>query len=510
MKANAEGWPFGPRDSGRHLRMRIATALTVILWPGSGPAQSIPTGDAWSYTLTDGSHLIDNCPICDRVDIVQPMRGTFQLRLTSQNPLYSTYAVENILFTAGRPGGREYGIAGHGTYRVGGEVALVQSLSLELTIDDGLTNRVCYFTNQTEAVTRHWPMIQADVAQTNGSLVQEYYLELDAAPFREIWFSTVRGFNVAGWGAPTNQVSAGDLISTTGRIVKRNGDLTARLGIQPPVSAMGLKAVDVLQGGQIAFSLEQDLFSETLGPLRAGDLLSDRGVILRSNSQLVALFDPSAAAPLDLGIGAVQVMDSGEICFSVQTNFFSESLAWTIEPGDLLSDRGQVVRTQAELLKRFDPAVPAKDYGLNSVYVWPSGEIWFSTRDGFYDTQSNYFAGGDLLSDQGYLVYSNAELVSAFAPADGATNLGLDGLFVLTDATPPAAAPTLRLPQFTNQPPASVALSWSAAGRVFQVEKAADPAGPYVPISAPTTDLLLIDPGALTNTEPAFYRLRQW
>ena len=35
----------------------------------------------WRYQLLEGSTFTDDCPICDRIPIVVPMRGTFQLRL---------------------------------------------------------------------------------------------------------------------------------------------------------------------------------------------------------------------------------------------------------------------------------------------------------------------------------------------------------------------------------------------------------------------------------------------
>jgi hypothetical protein len=44
--------------------------------------------------------------------------------------LFANYAIENVSFVAGETNGPTYLIVGHGTYRVGGEVAVQQDLSL--------------------------------------------------------------------------------------------------------------------------------------------------------------------------------------------------------------------------------------------------------------------------------------------------------------------------------------------------------------------------------------------
>jgi hypothetical protein len=482
----------------------------LALAPTAGGQSSSPP---WFYTLVDGSQLLDDCPICDRLSRPVPMWGTFQLRLLAQGPIYSSYALENISFHAGNPGGTTYQVTGQGTYVFGGEVANLQSLSLTLLIDDGVNPMLGYFTNDSSLVTRWWPMMQVSVTETNGTAARVFHLGINAAPFREIWFSTVQPFTASRWNPPTNAMSAGDLLSSIGQVAKRNQQLCGRLGIMPMVPDLGLKDVGILPGGEIAFSIEQDVFSETLGGLHAGDLLTDWGRILRTNSKLLSPFAPSPVPPAGAGLGAVKVTDDGAVYFSVQTNFYSVKLGRTIQTGDLLADSGDVVRSEAQLLANFNPTKPAADYGLSAVFLWPSGEIWFSTRQGFAGPGTAFYAAGDLLSDQGFVVYRNSELVSAFAPLEGGTNFGLDALYVITDVPPLGTGlgpAKLAPPQPTNQPPASLAFEWSAAGHVFQLERAANPAGPYLPASRIDTDGPFLDPGVLTNQAQAFYRLHQW
>jgi hypothetical protein len=55
-----------------------------------------------------------------------------------------------------------------------------------------------------------------------------------------------------------------------------------------------------------------------------------------------------------------------------------------------------------------------------------------------------------------------------------------------------------------------VHLQWQGLGRVFQLEKAREVTGPFVPASPVMPDSAWIDPMALPAATAAFYRLRQW
>ena len=177
--------------------------------------------------------------------------------------------------------------------------------------DDGVTNKVCYFTNSTSGLDRRLPMLDITVGQTNGTFGQVYSLRLAAAPVREIWFSTASSFKAAAGPEASNMVQGGDLISTSGRIIKRNADLFTSVGTFPPVPDLGLDAMDILPGGEIAFSLESDITSNTLGLLQHGDLLSTQGRILRRNQDLLAQFGLQPPTP-DVGLDAVHVGERSE------------------------------------------------------------------------------------------------------------------------------------------------------------------------------------------------------
>ena len=471
----------------------------------AGVAQQITTTQPWRYLLLDESDLLDDCPLCDRATIQEAMRGTFNLRLLQNGPLFTLYALQDIDFKAGP--GRNYSVTGSGTWKIGGEVAVFQEMFLQVLIDNGSTKKLCYFTNSSQTVTRPWPMMDITLLQTNGTVSQLYTLRLAAAPVREIWFSTASFFTASSGPSASNTVEGGDLLSISGRVVKRNSDLFTSVGAFPPAPDLGLDAVDMLPGGEIAFSLARNITSQTLGPLQHGDLLSNKGRILRRNQDLLAAFLPLPAGN-DVGLDAVQVLDDGQILFSIVTNVFSKQLGVMLHRGDLLSSTGRVVQSNQQLLARFHPASLTNDYGLDALYIWPSGEIWFSTEIGFQDQMLGSVLGGDLLSDQGYIVLRNPDLLAAFAPNPNALDFGLDALYVITDATPPAAAP--RLSVTANSSRHSLGLTWQSQGRVFQVDHAALVNDLYQPLSPIIPDLFFDEAGALTNGNQGYYRLGQW
>ncbi len=489
----------------------MSMAGALLLTPCVALAQP-GTAVPWTYTLTGESSLTDDCPICDRVPIVEPLRGTFQLRLIADGPMFSTYSIEAVSLKAAGNFGRTYGVTGKGTYRIGGEVGLVQEVLLEVEIDNGATTNRCYMTNSSARPVRGWPMMRFDAIQTNGTMTQQYSFEIAAAPFQEIWYSTTQGFHSQLWSTPTNWIGSGDILSHAGRIVKRNSDLVARLGFMPVVRDLGLKDFDVLPGGEIAFSLEQEQFSETLGVLDTGDLLSDHGKVLKKWQMLLSAFAPNPVL-VTVGLGAAQVQDNGEVYFSAQNGFYSSKLAAPVSSTDLISDSGVVIEKGTNLLSAFGLKDPSLDCGLAAVFVWPSPilETWFFVRKGFYDTSSNYFAAGDLLSDRGYIVYRASELLSGFSPVEIAAGGPMDGLFVVAENRLPLSAGKTKLsqPLRTNQPPSSLVLSWTSDGRVFQVERSDSAAGPFVPVSPLITDTQFTDGGALTKPS-GFYRLRSW
>ncbi len=302
------------------------------------------------------------------------------------------------------------------------------------------------------------------------------------------------------------RMSPGDVLSGEGRVVRSNQDLLSRLGFMPPTPEIGIDALEVQAGGEIWFSLGESRFSETLGWLQEGDLLSERGQVVKRNQELIAAFR-FAGEPVDLGLDAVHVLPDGELWFSLRTAAFSEALGVTVGVGDLLSERGYLVRSVKELLANFKPESPDSDIGLDGLYVWPSGEIWFSVESGFVSSTAGGIQRGDILSDQGFVVIRNLDLVQPFSPLEDLADFGLDGLWLVTDLVVASEkGPTLELPAFDAD--GELELNWDGPGRVFQVERASDPVGPYSPAS-PILPALQWRHRVESAAGQDFYRLRQ-
>jgi hypothetical protein len=75
--------------------------------------------------------FIDDCPPCDRAAFPIPLAGTFFLTKVREDSLYTYYRVDDIEFGSMLCSFCAH-ITGSGSYRQGGEAALVQELEVEL------------------------------------------------------------------------------------------------------------------------------------------------------------------------------------------------------------------------------------------------------------------------------------------------------------------------------------------------------------------------------------------
>ncbi|HNQ90717.1 MAG TPA: hypothetical protein PKM73_19045 [Verrucomicrobiota bacterium] len=502
MNALLPPWIFRPAP--RHPRWPAALLL-VLLTAGTGltPAQAHeppPVRQVWHYRLLDDSVLVDDCH-CGRPAIPYLLRGEFDLALVGENPIETQYRIFNLdLRTDSDP---VHWVRGEGEVRVGGEVALRQQWTLDTTATG---ERKARFTNPEGQLTRLWPMIAVDLLEQDGPILSFYHLEIRAAPFHELWFSTMAGMTSGVSEPPFARYSGGDVLTSDGRLVRDSGSLLAAVGLEPGGAlAPGLDALDIVPGGELWFSLDAKASSKTLGTISPGDLLSDQGKIVRRGSELVRGLGFMPPAP-DLGLDALQVLEGGEILFSTTEGAFSESLG-LIRHGDLLSDRGRIHATQEQLLARFHPEEPGTDYGLDAVHVWPSGEIWFSVAEGFRDKELGYVLDGDLISDQGYVISRNLNLVGRFSPLEDLADFGLDALFVVTDVTGPPEGALLTLARGAG---GELDLHWAGKGRVSRVESIDPSWSGSAPLSPILPGSSWVVPAESAAGPAAFLRLRQW
>jgi len=417
----------------------LVAVMVAISWGQTRP----PRESIVQYRLIEGSHLVDDCLFCGRPTLQIPIDGTFVLIFESADPLFETFRVEDLRFTTHEPGGAYTGDLG-GRYRVGGEVAVMH----EMELAGSIVGREVELESGLEVLSIGRPWIEIDLHQVKPdpqeTPMQVFSLHLVAVPWPQVAFSTEVGFTSEQ--PERGAVSAGDLLCTDGRVLRRNGDLMGRLGVQPIVPDVGLDAalrprVPGSESDRCArrtwFSIETDIFSETLGPLHEGDLLSEVGWIVQGFEELIGPFGPMPPVA-DMGLDAVAQAvgvdasgPGGSLWFSVGEDFHSESLGRKVGQGDVLGSDGTIIKTNAELMAQFHPVeVPEGGFGLDALFVWPHGEVWFSTERDFVDRRLGPVGHGDLLSDRGRIVMRNRDLLRAFGPLEDLADFGLDALDV--------------------------------------------------------------------------------
>src|SRR3974390_634700 len=141
------------------MRRGITAFMCLLVWVGCALAQTpLPGSPRVSYTLLEDSSFEDDCLLCGRPTILQPLRGMFDLVLVQDTPPYTRYAIQNLDFTA-EPPWLERHITGDGTYVRFEEFALVQDMTLAVIVRDQNTNEPAYFTNQSPIATQPFPLI---------------------------------------------------------------------------------------------------------------------------------------------------------------------------------------------------------------------------------------------------------------------------------------------------------------------------------------------------------------
>lgn len=492
---------------------RTGRWAVLILIAGIQTLSAQSTTNAWRYRLLEGSLLLDDNPLSDRIPIPHPIRGTFDLLPVHDAADQIRYALTNIHFHSSRYGGEPIDLTGDGDY-TSDPAHKEWAVQLRIHVSDSPSSFVFGVDLGQPAVVRKWPIFQVSLVETQAATeTQVFYLTMLAAPVRDLWFSTASGMTPGNIDPIAEKLRSDDYLSVDGRRLRRGEDLASSVGV--PIASLA-DAIAPGPEGAVWFSLREDADSTTLGPIYHGDLLSETGARVRSCHELIGPFGLMPPVP-DVGLDAVQLRPDwasggGATLFSTTMPVFSEGLGRLLGIGDLLAvtvaGQAQVVKSAQELIAAFHPKTPEEDPGVDAFYVWPSGEVWFSTENAF-ETANGTVMPGDLLSDEGYVAYRNRELVSVFSPLEELADFGLDALHVVTDADA-ADGEAPRLTTALEGSPTGWRLRWSGAGRAFQVEKASNLNEAFQPVSGVTPDLEWTDTEAAASTGAAFYRVRQW
>jgi hypothetical protein len=203
------------------------------------------------------------------------------------------------------------------------------------------------------------------------------------------------------------------------------------------LAAPSVQAGVIPDGVDVWFSSSTPMVSfkngfKYLGP---GSVLSTTGQVIATNAQLLAAFSPRFNIPTDRGLDALAIVGTDTdrtIVFSTNRTFYSNALHRSISDGDLITNRGEVIATNQELLAAFSPK--GSNFGLDAAFVesldGPGGpEVLFSTVRSFYSNAlAKWISPGDILSSQGQVVKTASDLLSTFNPKGGAASIGIDSL----------------------------------------------------------------------------------
>src|SRR5258706_6968378 len=164
---------------------RCSLASLALLVVTSTVVAQAQVSDPIQYQLYHGSNFEWGCfgPCECPVLFSGPMKGSFTFYRTSVDPLFTHYAMLNILWDfamadSTSPTARIVHVTGHGTYDQGGEVALTQRMVLDVAFDGGPTQR---FDSGLVPVRVPFPAIDIDV-HSNTTVCIDSILRVVAAP----------------------------------------------------------------------------------------------------------------------------------------------------------------------------------------------------------------------------------------------------------------------------------------------------------------------------------------
>jgi len=178
---DGEGLPGGAGSESEFLSLLRNPALVLLFFLGLATSSSLaqPATASTVYGLNKNSTLEQGCfpPCLCPVLVGSAVRGAFVLTPTGFDGLYNTYSVEDVHWVVSL-GGTNKLITGQGTYKLGGEVALLQELSLYLQVG-GAT--VEHFDSGLVPVKTQFPDINVTIS-INGQVCFDTVIGVSASP----------------------------------------------------------------------------------------------------------------------------------------------------------------------------------------------------------------------------------------------------------------------------------------------------------------------------------------
>jgi hypothetical protein len=139
MSTNRQHFPLDCLGLNYDFPALLTKAVIVaVAWFAVAASSGQPISQTVLYRLNSDSSVEQGCfPPCEcPIMLSEPVKGTFLLTLTNSNSLFDTYAVTDVSWSTTLDGVPTL-VTGGGIYKVGGEFALLQQLSLDLQMNGG-------------------------------------------------------------------------------------------------------------------------------------------------------------------------------------------------------------------------------------------------------------------------------------------------------------------------------------------------------------------------------------
>jgi hypothetical protein len=158
-----------------------ASLGALIAPPVAAQATALP---GVMYRLEDGSTFQRGCfgPCDCPVGSLVPLRGTFRLTPAGSDPLFAHYAVTNVDWTVAQLDGSTLAIAGAGTFKIGGEVAITEELSLDLDVG---SDAVQQFDSGVVVPPVQFPLLDLTIS-IHGAYCYDTVIRVRARPFPKL------------------------------------------------------------------------------------------------------------------------------------------------------------------------------------------------------------------------------------------------------------------------------------------------------------------------------------
>ena len=165
----------------RNVSLRLLLAGLAALGTTRSDRAIAQVLDPIQYSLEQASQLQYGCfgPCACPILISDPLTGDFTFYRTSVDPLFEHYALLNINWAYAMPGSPHIvHIRGKGTYDIGGEVARMQRMTLDIVSDDTLAQ---HFDSGLVPVRAQFPVIDIDV-RVHADTCRDTVVRVQAAP----------------------------------------------------------------------------------------------------------------------------------------------------------------------------------------------------------------------------------------------------------------------------------------------------------------------------------------